>query len=326
MRRAALLVSALALALASPAAADDDRAGGFWLDVTEPHHDEVASLMARCEAGLKVFDDADLSDTPPTASARRAAMQEIEGVLRYARKLEPDSADVLRMLARVADEAGDAREARGALHALVALVGEDHAGPDALDRIGTAAIEAGRFDDAIRVLRIAQGPVAISEPASAPVLVHLATALAFEGRTGDAIDVLANEVSNTGAFEPTDRMIVAFALAVQYDRDEQRGAAFDVLDRMKAALGDQLPSALQTSLARMRFAPAEDERYYRALMDEVVGDYPEARTEWLLYAADDGARYRRRALDHARALDALPPPRKVPTLVVPSPPIPQVTP
>ena len=323
MRRAAPIVSALALALARPVAADQPRTDeSFWLDVAQPHHDEVASLLERCEAGVKVFDEA---DTPPPANARRAAMHEIEGVLRYARTLEPDSTEVLRLLARVADEAGDAREEASALHALVALVGEEHAGADALDRIGVAAIDAGRLDEAVHVLRIAQGPVEISEPASAPVLVHLATALALAGRTGDAIDVLANEVSSNQAFDPTEQMIVAFALAVQYDRDEQRGAAFDVVDRMKVSLGDQLGTSLEASLARIRFAPAEDERYYRALMDEVVGDYSEARTEWLLYAADEGARYRRRALDHARALDNLSAPRRVPRLVLPVP-APQVTP
>jgi hypothetical protein len=99
---------------------------------------------------------------------------------------------------------------------------------------------------------------------------------------------------------------------------------------MKAELGDALAPALQSALARMRFAPAEDERYYRALMDEVVGDVPEARTEWLLYAADEAAPYRGRALDHARALDAMPHARKAPVLpirriVLPSP-QPQVRP
>jgi hypothetical protein len=174
----------------------------------------------------------------------------------------------------------------------------------------------------VRVLRIAQGPVT-SEPAAAAVLVHLATALALQGHTADAIDVLAGALPGRGqAFypSPSELTMVGFALAVQYDRDEQRGAAFDVLDRMKSALGDQLPLALQSALDQMRFAPAEDERYYRALMDEIVGDYAEARTEWLLYAAADGARYRRRALDHARAIDTLPPAQKVPSLAIPTPP------
>jgi hypothetical protein len=137
--------------------------------------------------------------------------------------------------------------------------------------------------------------------------------------------VLAAAQPTSNMFELKEAALVEFALAVQYDRNEQRGDAFDVLDRMKVALGDQLATVLQNALAEMRFAPAEDERYYRALMDEVVGDLPEARTEWLLYAADEAAPYRRRALDHARALDTMPAARKQPSvqlqqLIAPPPP------
>ncbi len=319
----------LSIALAVPtaradrAAVPDDQAhsDSFWRDVVEPHHDEVYSLLARCRRAVEGLASA---DAPPPAATRRALSADLVNVLRYAHKLEPDNLDVLRMLAEVADDAGDARQAREALHAIVDLVGEEHAGADALDRIGVAAIDAGRFDDAIRVLRIAQGPIG-SLPAASHVLVHLATALALAGHTSDAIDALAGALPTAPAFEADELALVGFALAVQYDRDEQRGAAFEVLDRMKVSLGDQLAPALQNALARMRFAPAEDERYYRALMDEVVGDVPEARTEWLLYAADDAAPYRRRALDHARALDTQGRVRKVPLLIAPPPP-PQVMP
>jgi hypothetical protein len=304
---------------ANPVSVPDDqqaRSDSFWRDVAEPHHDEVASLLARCRravAGLANI------DAPPAAATRRAASIDVINVLRYARKLEPDNLEVLRLLAEVADDAGDARQARDALQAIVDLVGEERAGADALDRIGVAAIDSGRLSDAIRVLRIAQGPVS---SATSGVLVHLATALALAGHTADAIDALAGALPTAPAFEADDLALIGFALAVQYDRDEQRGAAFEVLDRMKMSLGDQLAPALQNALARMRFAPAEDERYYRALMDEVIGDVPEARTEWLLYAADDAAPYRRRALDHARALDAQGPVRKVPLLIAPPPPPP----
>jgi tetratricopeptide (TPR) repeat protein len=316
----------LSLALAAPAAradrapASDDppHSDSFWRDVAEPHHDEVHSLLARCHRALEGLASA---DAPPPAATRRAISIELVNVLRYARGLEPDNLDVLRTLAEVADDAGDARQAREALQAIVKLVGEEHAGAEMLDRIGVAAIDAGRLDDAIRVLRIAQGPISST---TSHALVHLATALALAGHTADAIDALTGALPLAPAFEVDDFALVGFALAVQYDRDEQRGAAFDVLERMKVSLGDQLAPALQNALARMRFAPAEDERYYRALMDEVVGDVPEARTEWLLYAADDAAPYRRRALDHAHALDAQGPVRKAPLLI--APPQPQVVP
>ena len=332
VQRAVWLSIALAM-VAAPVRADrpaepdetTGHSGSFWRDVAEPHRDEVESLLGRCRRAIAELDGAEIVDVSPTPAARQALLRDLVNVLRYARKLEPDNLDVLRMLANVADDAGDARQAREALHAIVDLVGEEHAGAEALDRIGVAAIDAGRLDDAIHALRIAQGPAFPDLPVAARVLVHLATALALAGHTADAIETLAGALPASSSFEPDELALVGFALAVQYDRDEQRGAAFEILDRMKMSLGDQLAPALQQALARMRFAPAEDERYYRALMDEVVGDVPEARTEWLLYAADEAAPYRRRALDHVHALDALGPVRKVPLLIAPPPP-PQVSP
>jgi tetratricopeptide (TPR) repeat protein len=318
VRRVALLTIAPVLALAAHRADarpnDDASRDSFWRDVVEPHHAEVDALVAQVRAALSDLDSSELSDVTPPPSARIELARDLVGVLAYAHRLEPDNLDVLHMLADAADDAGDAARAHDALAAIVKLAGEEHAGADALDRLGAAAIDTGKLDEAIRVLRIAQGPVLGGVPATAHVLVHLSTALALAGRSGDAIDVLAVAQPSSNMFELSEAALVELALAVQYDREEQRGAAFDVLERMKVALGDQLAPVLQNALAKMRFAPAEDERYYRALMDEVVGDLPEARTEWLLYAADEGAPYRRRALDHARAIDAMPPARKQPSL------------
>jgi hypothetical protein len=313
VRRAALFVIALAAVSPGSVRADDPPKpaadGGFWRDVVEPHRDEVDSLLERCRTALEELDNAELADAAPSPRARRELELELEGALRYARKLEPDNADVLRLLGRVADDAGDARESRDALADLVKRVGEDHAGTDALDRIGVAAIDAGHYDDAIHALRLAQG--SLSGP-GVHALVHLATALALAGHNNAAIDALAAALPPQASFEPNELALVGFALAVQYDRGEQRGAAFEILDRMKQQLGDQLAPSLQNAVARVRFAPAEDELYYRALMAEVIGDLSEARTEWLLYAADDAAPYRERALDHAHAIDRLPPPEPQP--------------
>jgi hypothetical protein len=90
---------------------------------------------------------------------------------------------------------------------------------------------------------------------------------------------------------------------VQYDRDEQRGAAYEVLDHLQNALQGQMGQQLQVALAMIRYAPPEDEHYYRALYYEALGHYLEARAEWALYAATGGA-YRDRALDHIIAIDA----------------------
>ncbi|HEY5952271.1 MAG TPA: hypothetical protein VIV40_42530, partial [Kofleriaceae bacterium] len=99
--------------------------------------------------------------------------------------------------------------------------------------------------------------------------------------------------------------LVSFALAVQYDRDEQRGAAFEVLDKMQNTLQGQLGAMVQNVLAGMRFAPAEDRHYYYGLLYEAAGHYTEARAEWALYAAAGNLPYRRRALEHIEAIDEL---------------------
>jgi hypothetical protein len=122
----------------------------------------------------------------------------------------------------------------------------------------------------------------------------------------DAIDVLSNALpSAAGSYFTDASTLVSFALAVHYDRDEQRGAAFEILDRMQAALQQELGQFVQRSFAELRFAPAEDEYYYQALLYEALGAYTEARAEWSLYAAVPDATWRHRALEHVRALDAL---------------------
>ena len=134
----------------------------------------------------------------------------------------------------------------------------------------------------------------------------MATALAARGEMASAIDVLANALPATASSYFTDPVtMVSFALAVHYDRDEQRGAAFEILDRMQAALQQELGPFVQRALADLRFAPPEDEYYYHALLYEALGAFAEARAEWLLYAAVPDAPWRLRALDHVRALDAL---------------------
>ena len=323
VRSAVLLAIALA---GGPARADrearasDPAHGTFWRDVAEPHRDEVHALLGKAHAALQQLDAAVLADAGPSIAARRAVEADLVHLLRYARRLEPDNVEVLQLLAEAADDTGDARQALEALQAIVDRVGEDRAGTAALDHLGELALRTGRLDDAIRDLRAAQGPLLGGQRASASALVHLATALELRGHTGAAIDVLADALPLVPTYEPSEIELVSFALAVLYDRDEQRGAAFEVLDHMKSALGDQLGPSVQNALAQLRFAPAEDELYYRALLYEVIGDTPEARSEWLLYAACPDAPYRHRALDHAHALDAVPRERRAPVLVLPPPP------
>jgi hypothetical protein len=156
---------------------------------------------------------------------------------------------------------------------------------------------------------------------TAQVLVHLSTALAMRGQMSEAIDVLANNVSSSVQYYPNELALVTFALAVQYDRDEQRGAAFEILDRMQNTLQGQLASMGMYSLAAMRFSPAADRHYYYGLLYEAAGHLSEARAEFALYAASGDQPYRRRALEHVTSIDELranPPPASL-TAPIPQP-------
>jgi hypothetical protein len=143
------------------------------------------------------------------------------------------------------------------------------------------------------------------QPLTAQVAVHLSNALAARGQMTEAIDVLANNIPAKVQYYPNELTLVSFALAVQYDRDEQRGAAFEILDRMQNVLQGQLGAMVQDVLAGIRFAPAEDRHYYYGLLYEAAGHYTEARAEWALYAAAGNQPYRRRALEHIAAIDEL---------------------
>lgn len=287
----------------------------FWREVTAPNHVQVDAIVTRARAAFTAFDAAEHADFDPGVAVRQAAEREVLGMLRYARRLQPDNLDVLKMIARAADDTGDPAAAREALLAVVDQAGLEHAGIEVLDRLGELALRAGRTDDAIAYLRHAQGSIS-ADNARAPE--HYATALALAGRGGEAIDALVHALPEPPTFELSDQLGVGFALVVQYDRSEQRADAYALLAQMKVSLGDQLAPQLQSVVDAMHFAPAEDELYYRALLYEIAGDRAEARTEWLLYAACDGAAYRARALAHVAELAALPEDPRTPTITVPA--------
>jgi len=136
-------------------------------------------------------------------------------------------------------------------------------------------------------------------------IVHLATALAARGEMAAAIHAISSSLPERPLGRVSqEAMILTFALAVFYDRDEQRASAFEVLDHLQAALSAQYQPQLRLELARMRFLPPEDLHYYRALLYESLEQYIEARAEWALYAAAGQPAYRGRALDHIAAIDA----------------------
>lgn len=288
-----------------PPPPDPDR-GNFWRDMLWPHKDEVEQLLGKVRIAVQNADMGLYSgDYDPTGLERMRFYREAYGPLRYARTLVPDNLEVLRLLAVVADEQGKTREALDALHAAIALVGPEKAGAEVTGRLGIIYLRLGKVDEAIRYLRIAQGPVVPGQQISAHVLVHLSTALALRGDMSEAIDVLANNVQTNVQYYPNELALVMFALAVQYDRDEQRGAAFDILDKMQNTLQGQLASMGMYSLAAMRFAPPADRHYYFGLLYEASGHLSEARAEFALYAAAGQQPFRRRALEHVALIDAL---------------------
>ena len=284
--------------------ADPDR-GNFWRDMISPHKDEVDMIVLKARQAINTADMALYSDYDPTGLERARFYREVYGMLKYARKLAPDHLDVLKLLGQTADEHGKTREAIDALQAAVDIAGMENAGIDATGRLGIIYLRLGKLDDAIRYLRAAQVPVAAGQPLTGQVLVHLSHALAARGQMTEAIDVLANNIPAQVQYYPNELTLISFALAVQYDRDEQSGAAFDVLDRMQNVLQGQLGAMVQNVLAGMRFSPAADRHYYYGLLYEAAGHYTEARAEWALYSAAGKLPYRARALDHIRAIDAL---------------------
>jgi tetratricopeptide (TPR) repeat protein len=285
----------------------DPAASALWREVIEPHGAEVAALLARARAAMAKLSES--ADIPAERRLRYAG--DAYGLLRRAHALSPDNTDVLGLLGYAADEVGKTRQAIEALEDCIRLQGPERAGPEVTGRLGTIYLRLGKLDDAVRWLRYAVGPIGVSNNAS--VAVHLATALAARGQMSDAIDVLSNASPSAAGSYFTDAItLVSFALAVHYDRDEQRGAAFEILDRMQAALQQELGTFVQRSFAELRFAPAEDEYYYQALLYEALGAYTEARAEWSLYAAVPDATWRHRALEHVRALDALRAPAAAP--------------
>jgi len=253
---------------------------------------------------LQQGDMALYGDYDPTGKQRLNYYRTAYGMLRYAHKRSHENLEVLQLLGQTADELGKTHEALEAFEAAVKLTGAEKAGIEITARLGAIYLRLGRTDEAIRILRIAQGPIQLGKPISAAALVHLSNALAAQGNMGEAIDVLATAVPPNLPYYANEYALASFALAVLYDRDEQRGAAFDVIDHMQTQLTSSLGTTVQNALGAMRFAPAEDQHYYQGLLYEVLGNYTEARAEWALYAASGDLPFRARALEHIAAIDS----------------------
>jgi len=298
--------------------------GDFWRDVVEPHSEEVKKILAAARNGIRIADDALQSDAEWAVDQRMRYFHDAYGMLRYARRLSPDNVEVLALLGRAADELGKTGQAIEALETAMQITGPDKASPEVIGRLGSIYLRLGERDAAIRWLRLAQGPL---KAESAQALAHLANALAARGEVTAAIDTLVNALpANNMSFYSHELTLASFTLAMIYDRDEQRGAAFTILDRMKAALQQSFGTQVQNVLAMMRFAPAEDQHYYQGLLYEAMDQYPEARAAFALYAASGDTPWRDRALDHVRAIDAYRKHPPAPPKLAPAPPPPPIRP
>jgi tetratricopeptide (TPR) repeat protein len=320
-----LLVAVLAaraqaeVAMPPPEPPVDPNRGNFWRDIAEPHADEINLILWKARAAMSQGEMTGLAEYDPTGENHQKLYRDLYGMLHYARKLAPDNLEVLKLYAETADAIGKTRQAMDALHAVIDLVGAEKAGNEVTGKLGEIYLRLGQVDDALRYLRLAQGPIVPGAPISAYVLIHLSTALAMTGRTTEAIDVLADALPASPPYYSTEMQMIAFALAVAYDRDDQRSAALETLDHLHAALQESWGTMIHQALATLRFAPAEDQQYYRALLLEATDNYSDARAEWALYAAANGT-YAQRALEHIAAIDkrpktaisVLPPPNAFP--------------
>lgn len=299
---AAAFACAIGVGPATAQVPPDPNNHDFWEDVIEPHNAEITQLMAGIDMNLAQIDVSYNNDVDPTGQIRQKMLSDMYGRLRYARKLSPQNVQVLSRLGRVADQLGKTKQAIEALEAASAVTGADKAPSEVTGPLGMIYLRMGDLDAAVRYLRMAQEP-ATTVP-GAELAIGLATALAMRGQMGDAIDVLtgAQNVAQVGYYDNAQGML-AFSLAVFYDRDEQRSEAFTTMDHMQSALQQSYVLTLQNYIGSIRYSPPEEKYYYEGLLYESGGNWTEARAAWALYAASNG-QWRARALDHIAAIDA----------------------
>lgn len=274
--------------------------GDFWRDVVTPHADQIQALLNKARTAISQADGMNATDLDANGMEIKVRLwTDAYNIARYARKLAPDNLEVLTLLGRAADESGHTKQAVEVFTAAYGIAG-DKASNEITGRLGMIYLRLGDLDAAVRFLRLAQAP--LSGPLAGQVLLHLATALSARGDMASAIDVLQSAIPNATAYASGEVVLATFALAVTLDRDEQRSAAFEVLDKLQTTQQGGFASQIQMALSGVRWAPAEDVHYYQALLYESTGDYIEARTEWALFAAVDSP-WRGRALDHIAAID-----------------------
>ncbi|HEU5058488.1 MAG TPA: hypothetical protein VFU21_18275 [Kofleriaceae bacterium] len=277
----------------------------FWGWLMDPHKTEVDAILRIArdnwqQAATDAGDHDAGSRNPGRAERRRRLLSDAEGMLKYALRLAPGRADVLRELALVQDE-NDVPAAQGTLERYLAAEIPERVSAEPRVRLGRWYARQRRFSDATVQLRLALGSPA-TDPALRSQALHLyATVLMHSDRLAEAIDLLKSATQTSPAAH------TLFALAVAYDRDEQITRALETLESMRAMSSPAFVDVLlqQENRRPVVFVPPWERHYYAALQYELLGFLPEARSEWQAYIRCDGAPYRERARQHLALVDRL---------------------
>lgn len=283
----------------------------FWEQAIEPHAAEVRIVLDKIN--LIVQQLPYLYDSDPAGQTRQQTIDDGIGMLRYARRLTPLNADVLRNLGSLADEGGHAELALEAYAAYLAETHDDSDVPaEVYMRLGRIRARLRDYEHAVHDLRkalvanVTTGGYSPFQYSPGHTMVALSSSLAASGRLADAVDTLRTYLTRIPYYGDESAIQTGFALAVSYDRDEQRSNAFEMLDLLISANQGNYGVAAYNALSRLSFTPAIDQHYYFALLYESLDYLAEARTEWSAYARGGGeALFADRALDHVTAIDQM---------------------
>ncbi len=286
----------------------------FWRWLANPHGREIQVILTKAEANRQLARGITMFSYQGTFQAdglreRHRALRDALGMLRYARKLDPDNRPVLIAIADTAAMLRRSDVAIDALESLLALAATDQTAPIAQHAaLGVHYAQRRQWEKSATHLEIG-----ISAGANAHTSGGFSYALVQmqRGRLSETIDFLLNIPHANG----TNYQL---ALAVAYDRNDEEGRASAILNQLRTS--QALASTLTQSGGNdsLIYTPAEDLHYFRALVYESSGHLAEARAEWLGYVrTDENARYRERALRHIQDIDALKETR--PAIVKPTP-------
>lgn len=316
---AAPLGAMLALAVLEPAAvaiADDERdrdepAAGeemgkstLWERIAAPNEREIRVIL-RHARGLYERASLDVGH-PEDDRTRDRLLADARGMLRHGHKLAPGNMDVVALLARVDAAAGNTGEALAGYRTYMEKQPARQISAELCVEYGALQARLGQTEGGLATLERC-----IELPGSrrardggqqrSRALVLLSMLHPMLHRSDRAITVLHRHAG------PTGDMLVHFALAVAYDKDEQITRAYDVLQRELDGMKDEMIFfGLTERVLAQVFAPAAERHYFMALLYETRGLLPEARAEWLAYVrSGDAARYRKRASKHIAAIDTL---------------------